>query len=832
MPRLADWCFVELLRDDGSIERAAIAADDPVLLEDVREYARRYPLDPDAPVGSPQVIRSGEAELQPDMPDEFLVAAAQDEDHLRLMRALGFRSYMIVPLRAGGRVLGDLALVSAASGRRFGPDDLAAAQELADRCSLYLDNARLHRQLGRARDELEAILAGIADAVTVQDASGRLSYANDAAARLLGFADRAALLAAPVADLAAAFEILDTTGHPVAYDQLPGRRVLAGEHPEPMTVRYRVRATGESRWSRIQARPLHGPDGRVTHAINVTEDITELKQAEEHQRILAEAGRVLAGTLDYDETLVRVAWLAVPELADWAMLDVMGEHGLERVAIAHADPRDAEMAAALRGVIIDPHAEIGPAAVFRTGRAELHPHVDPAHMRRSALNPRHHDIVARIGVRSAASVPLTVRGQRLGVMTLSTAASGRSLGPEQFSVLEELGRRAAVAVENARLHRQRSAIARTLQDSLLPPALPEIPGLEAAAVYRAAGEGTEVGGDFYDLFSVGDDEWIAVIGDVCGKGAEAAAVTALARYTIRTAAFRRRSPAAILRWLNDAMLRHDLAGRFCTITCVHLDTGAAPHPGDGVVRRAPARAGAPRGRQRRGDRTAGDAAGARARPGAPGRRDGARARRRARPLHGRRDRGARARARARGRGPPRRAAQGAGLRAADRRAPRGARGRQGRQAAARRHRDPRAARGRLRRLSRRSSGCRSPCRRPAVRRRPGATARARPSRRRSRGRRPARRRAAPPRGSPRRTARTARSSRSGPALEVGDLFLLGVGALAQPVALLLRLALALLLPPFLAQRRVVREVSGGLLHTARDLVGESHVHWPTRAARG
>jgi serine phosphatase RsbU (regulator of sigma subunit) len=127
-------------------------------------------------------------------------------------------------------------------------------------------------------------------------------------------------------------------------------------------------------------------------------------------------------------------------------------------------------------------------------------------------------------------------------------------------------------VYSARLYKQRSAIARTLQNSLLPPVLPEIPGIESAALYRPAGEGTDVGGDFYDLFSVADDEWIAVIGDVCGKGAEAAAVTALARYTIRAAAVRRRSPAAILSWLNDSMCRQDLGGRFCTITCVHLDT--------------------------------------------------------------------------------------------------------------------------------------------------------------------------------------------------------------------------------------------------------------------
>ena len=576
VPRLADWCFVELLRDDGSIDRVAIEADDPALLAYAREYDRRYPLDPDSPVGSPQVIRSGEPDLQPEIPDAMLEAAAQDDEHLEILRALGFRSSMIVPLRAGGRVVGDLALVSAASGRSFGATDLAAAQELADRCGLYLENARLYRELERAHDELEAILAGVADAVTVQRPDGRLSYVNDAAVRLLGeplgYADRAALMAAPPGALAAGFEMLGEDGDPFPADRLPGRVALLGGEPEPVTLRYRVRATGETRWSRVKARPLRAPGGGVTQAINVIEDITDLKQAEETQRLLAEAGRVLAGSLDYEDTLQRVAWLAVPELADWCTVDVVGEHGLERVAVAHADPAKVDLAAQLKGIVIDPGATVGPAAVARTGRAELHLEVDEAHYRAAALNPVHLDAMLQLGVRSNASVPMSLRGERLGVMTLSTAESGRILGPEQLVVLEDLGRRAAVAVDSARVHRQRSAIARTLQSSLLPPVLPDIAGVEAAALYRAAGEGIDVGGDFYDLFNVAGDDWIAVIGDVCGKGPEAAAVTALARYTIRSAAVRRRSPASILEWLNDAMCRHDLNGRFCTIACVHLDT--------------------------------------------------------------------------------------------------------------------------------------------------------------------------------------------------------------------------------------------------------------------
>jgi serine phosphatase RsbU (regulator of sigma subunit) len=340
-----------------------------------------------------------------------------------------------------------------------------------------------------------------------------------------------------------------------------------------VTARYRVRRTGEERWCRLKSRPLRGPDGTVTHAINVIEDITDLKQAAETQRLLADAGRVLAGSLDYQATLNSVAWLLVPAMADWCMVDLWTDRGLERVAVAHADPAGAELAEQLRGLLIDPQGTEGPAAVARTGRSELHGDVDAAHIAAAAHNPHHHDVLTRLGVRHALSVPMTLRGHRLGALTLSVTSSGRTLGPEQLELAEEFARRAAVAVDNARVHRQRSEIARTLQKSLLPPTLPEIPGIENAALYRPAGEGADVGGDFYDLFNVADDEWIAVIGDVCGKGAEAAAVTALARYTIRTAAVRRRSPAKILTWLNDAMRRQDLAGRFCTITCVHLDTG-------------------------------------------------------------------------------------------------------------------------------------------------------------------------------------------------------------------------------------------------------------------
>ena len=196
-------------------------------------------------------------------------------------------------------------------------------------------------------------------------------------------------------------------------------------------------------------------------------------------------------------------------------------------------------------------------------------------------------------------------------------------------------------MENARLYTARSTIAQTLQASLLPPMLPEVPGVDAGALYQAAGEDHEVGGDFYDLFATTEDHWFAVIGDVCGKGAEAAAVTALARYTIRAAAARRHSPAAILRWVNEVMLRES-STRFCTVAIAHLDrtqggsrltvaVGGHPAP---VIVRADGRS--------RGARRPGHAARPRRRPEPRRRQHRARARRHGAALHGRRDRGGRA----------------------------------------------------------------------------------------------------------------------------------------------------------------------------------------------
>jgi signal transduction histidine kinase len=162
VPELADWCVVDTLDEDGSIRLLAVAHVDPGKEALVRELRRRYPPAVPARYGLRRVLETGQPELYPEILPAWRQAAAQDADHLRLMQALDARSSMCVPLRARGLTLGAMTFVCAASGRRYGPPDVTLAQDLADRCALALDNARLHSQLQETLRTRELFLASLA----------------------------------------------------------------------------------------------------------------------------------------------------------------------------------------------------------------------------------------------------------------------------------------------------------------------------------------------------------------------------------------------------------------------------------------------------------------------------------------------------------------------------------------------------------------------------------------------------------------------------------------------------------------------------------------------
>ncbi|HET7479649.1 MAG TPA: PAS domain S-box protein, partial [Rubrobacteraceae bacterium] len=250
-------------------------------------------------VGALQVVRSGQSELYSEIPDEMLIAAARDEEHLKLIREIGFTAAIMVPLVARGRTLGVISLVSAESGRRYEAADLALAEELARRAALAVDNAGLfedaqreiaereiaEQEMRNSRDQLDVILRGVTDGITAQDPTGHLIYANDAAARIAGYPSAQALVDAPLEEVLSRFEILDESGEPLPLSALPGRQALRGEPVQERTLCFYELATGEERWAVVGATPIFDERGNVRLVVNIFRDVTEQRRAQEALQI-------------------------------------------------------------------------------------------------------------------------------------------------------------------------------------------------------------------------------------------------------------------------------------------------------------------------------------------------------------------------------------------------------------------------------------------------------------------------------------------------------------------------------------------------------------------
>jgi PAS domain S-box-containing protein len=440
VPRLADWCAIHVPDPDESIRLLAVRHSTAEREQLAWELDRRYPTPPDEEEGIPKVLKTGEPRLIREVTDELLRAGAQDEQHLRMVKDLGLRSAMVVPLRARGETFGTVTFCSAE--RLFDDDDLSFATELARRAALSIDNARLYEDLEARRRELE---------------------------------------------------------------------------------------------------------------------------------FLASASAELDASLDLDLTLQRVADLTVPYLADGCMVDLLDEHHhIRRVASATSVAELKPVLERLRSHDLDLEGPHPIAVALRTGRTQTVDDVTDAEREVWSADAAYLEDIRAWPARSAVVAPMRARGRTLGTIALA-AFTDRTFGPREMATIDELARRAALAVDNARIYGERSYIAARLQQSLLPPHLPDVPGLEIAARFRPAGEAYDVGGDFYDIFETGSRGWAIAMGDVCGKGADAAALTAMARYTIRATGIRAmQSPQRVLSLLNEVLLSEAPREQFLTMTYANL----------------------------------------------------------------------------------------------------------------------------------------------------------------------------------------------------------------------------------------------------------------------
>jgi PAS domain S-box-containing protein len=322
--------------------------------------------------------------------------------------------------------------------------------------------------------------------------------------------------------------------------------------------------------------PVRGRRGETVGIGGVVVEVTERKAAEEERlrllaaerraraeaevsrdRIgaLAHASAALAQSIELDATVEQVLGLVVPDLAEWALLDLLPGSRLVAAGARHAEPSRSSWLEGLQRA--NPQRSPAVARLLARGRPLLLGAGAGGDLAAAGREP----LLDELAPTSLLLAPLVVAGRAIGVLTLGTRE--HSYGGDDIDFVSQLATRAALALENARLYEERTATARALQRSLLPPELPPVPGAELAVRYQPVGAGTEVGGDFYDVFRIRKDEWGLAIGDVTGKGPSAAAVTGLVRHTLRAVAPYRGGTGA-LEAVNDALLAEHM-DRYCTL---------------------------------------------------------------------------------------------------------------------------------------------------------------------------------------------------------------------------------------------------------------------------
>jgi PAS domain S-box-containing protein len=625
---MADICLIDVLAEEGGIRRMVAIHADPDMQPLTDRLGGEHAPAPTGRHPAVKVMRTGKSEYSEVMTDKFLRETTRDEEHFEVTKALGFQSYLCVPLVARGHVLGTITLVSCDPHRRYGPPDVALAEDVARRTAITVDNARLYEaeqriRLGAERAAhrtavLQSVTEALAEPVTAQDvvevivrratealqaAAGSVALLSEDRQTLVldgwfGYAEESMSrwTSFPV-DAPTPLSEAVRTGRPVfltTREELLERYPVFTDTDVPNHALACVplvaegRAVGGMSLS-FEAERDFGPEDRellvaigrqgaqaIERARAYEAERTARAGAEAAERrlaFLANASATLAASVvDFGATLRNVARIAVPEFADWCVVDLAGEAGtIERVALAHADPEKEAMGLQLQERYPpDAQSDTGVPNVLRTGVSQLYPLITEEMVRGSITDPEMLKIILGLGLHSSMTVPMVARGRNLGAITFVTAESGRDYGPADLRLAEDLGRRAGLAVDNARLYQERSHVARTLQQTLLPPRLPTIPGMEVGALYRPAGEGTEIGGDFYDLFETADQAWAVTIGDVCGKGADAAAVIGLVRYSVRAVAMQAQRPSSVLATVNEALRQQTLNDRFCTLAYARL----------------------------------------------------------------------------------------------------------------------------------------------------------------------------------------------------------------------------------------------------------------------
>jgi PAS domain S-box-containing protein len=554
VPEFADWAAVDIVERDGTLRQLSSGHEDPLkdeLLLAMRRRFRARMASGDMPLdGVSLAVRTGEPSLATvtDIDDTLL----ETDEERRLIAEMGMTSYLIVPLRLGERTIGAITLISTDPDRLYDDADLPVALELADRCAQAVANAQRYDEAQSARALLDTVFATAPVGLALIDTDLRFVLLNERMAIMSG---------RPVE------QQLGRTMRDVYPESGAGaatiERVLATGVPET-----EVEVVVDDRVFLGSYAPV-ALENRVLGVICAIVETTERHRVQaDRERLYERAARLqtvaeqLSSALRKDE----VAGVILREgtVATGACCAVLGLRQGDQLSIGHriGTAGGAPTLMPLTAGAPMPEAARTAAPVLLRSRVEW--------------LERFPDVLPRGDFEAFVAMPLLFEDSTRGVMGLGFA-DPRDFDEADVEMLLAIARQGAQALERARLYEEREYVARTLQEGLLPRELPDIPGLDVAVRYRPIGEGTQVGGDFYDLFAVDEGCWLVAVGDVCGKGSEAAVQAGVVRNTIRALAVRESKPTEILTAVNEALLREPQAAALSTAACgtVCLD-GAGP----------------------------------------------------------------------------------------------------------------------------------------------------------------------------------------------------------------------------------------------------------------
>lgn len=474
VPYLADYCRIAVVDSNNSIKEIAVNHKDPTKVTLAQDLYESYKDLPQSTYGIPTLLRKGKPELIPEITDKLLVKHKTTPEVIKIVKQIGLKSYMGVPLIARNKIIGAMTFSSVQEDRFYTKKDLQFVTELAHRIALTLDNIRLFKEAQEELREREQI------AVNLQKEEERLRLAQEAGH--LGVFDWDMLkdqvqwstelekiYGIKQGGLKRSYNAFNDMIHPEDKKLTAKTFNDKLKTTDNVELEFRIiRPDGSIRWIYSKAQVFFDEKRRPIRSVGINIDITERMQQQVNLRFLAEAGKILGSSLNYETTLSQVAKLAVPQVADWFGIDILDEKGnLKQIAVGHKDPTKIKWAREMRKKYPpDMNSPRGLPYVLKTGKSELYPFITEQMLEMTARDKEHLKYIKEIGLTSVMIVPLFAEKKPIGAITFVSSETKRQFTKEDLAIAEELAHRASLAIENAKLYKS-AQDAITLRDDFI-----------------------------------------------------------------------------------------------------------------------------------------------------------------------------------------------------------------------------------------------------------------------------------------------------------------------------------------------------------------------------